>query len=201
MFSHPYSYSCAGLPAETPCVYVCRHLNMHGPYVTLKWLPMEVHPFVLGVFLDEKTAREHYARYTFSLRRGKPEKSFLLRAQLLGWLTPKLLRSLQAIPVHRDAQAIKTLRIALRYLLEGHSLIIWPDVHYTDGYDQPCEIYEGFLYLGEWYQRKTGRELPFVPLIVDDENRRIEARDAVIIQNFQKQKEDVVLLLQDRLNP
>ena len=40
-FSHRYEAKVQA--PEKPTVYVCRHLNMHGPYTTLKWLPFHVH--------------------------------------------------------------------------------------------------------------------------------------------------------------
>ena len=77
-------YQCGSLPETGPCVYVCRHLNMHGPYTTLKWMPLEMHPFILSVFMEKETAVAHFARYTFSEKKGKAQKPFLLRAELLG---------------------------------------------------------------------------------------------------------------------
>jgi len=194
-------YQCGSLPETGPCVYVCRHLNMHGPYTTLKWMPLEMHPFILSVFMEKETAVAHFARYTFSEKKGKAQKPFLLRAELLGRMVPKLMQSLKAIPVYRDSASIKTMRIALKHLQEGRPLIIWPDVHYTEGYDRPCEIYHGFLYLGELYYRRTGQELSFIPLWVDDANRRIVVRDAITLKDYQAEKVDAAMRLQKALNP
>ncbi len=176
-------------PPEGPTVYVCRHLNMHGPYTTLKWLPFQVHPFSLHVFFSDGTAVALYRDYTFSVRQGKQPSHFSLRAWISGHVPVRLLRSFRAIPVHRDAQAIRTMRTALKYLERGESLIIWPDMAYTKGYEAPCQIYNGFLYLGELYQRRTGQVLPFVPLYIDDANRRILAQPVQTVTDYQQQKE------------
>lgn len=178
---------------ETPAVYVCRHLNMHGPYTTLKWLPFQVHPFSLNVFFSDETAIRQYREYTFSVRRGKPVRKFSLQAWITGKVTVRLLRSFQAIPVYRDSQAIRTMRQALKYLERGDSLIVWPDMRYTETYEQPCEIYSGFLYLGELYKAKTGKELPFIPLYVDDEQHCILQRPAMVVNHFQQEKEEAAL--------
>lgn len=192
-FSHRYE---AKLPApEEPVVYVCRHLNMHGPYTTLKWLPFQVHPFSLNVFFSDETAIRQYREYTFSVRRGKPVPKFSLRAWALGKITVRLLHSFQAIPVYRDSRAITTMRTALKYLNRGDSLIVWPDMRYTETYEQPCEIYSGFLYLGELYRLKTGRELHFIPLYVDDRNHLIIPREPMVVNNFQKDKEAAAIQL------
>lgn len=197
LFSKPYR--CAFERSETPCVYVCRHLNMHGPFTTLKWIPFEVHPFVLHVFTNTKSAIRQYTEYTFSARRGKPAPKHSLRGTLAGFFTCRVVRSLQAVPVYRDSRALKTLRDALKYLEKGESVIIWPDVKYTEGYDQPCEIYSGFLYLGELYQRRTGKELPFIPLYIDDDARTIHAREPIVIPHFREEEETVARQLEKAL--
>ena len=193
-------YKCDVPLFDGPCMYVCRHLNMHGPYTTLKWLPLEVHPFSLSVFFDVKTSIKHYTEYTFSVRRGKQKKKFSLRGQIVGYLTTKVLTSLRAVPVHRDAKAITTMRTAMKYLQKGESLVVWPDIHYTDGYDKPCEIYNGFLFLGEMYYQRTGQDLPIVPLYVDDQNRRLVARDTITLRNYKEEIDQVTLALQKALD-
>ena len=118
---------------ETPAVYVCRHLNMHGPYTTLKWLPFQVHPFSLNVFFSDETAIRQYREYTFSVRRGKPVKKFSINAWITGKVTVRLLRSFQAIPVYRDSQAIRTMRAE-------YTAVVRPDF---DGYyDRVDVLYE-----------------------------------------------------------
>lgn len=159
-----------------------------------------MHPFILHVFCQKETAIQQYREYTFSVRAGrKPHKHDPL-AWLAGWLTSKLVCSLQAVPVYRDHQSIKTIRIGLEYLLRGESLIIWPDIHYTNGYDAPCTIYSGFLLLGELYERKTGQQLKFVPLYIDDHNRQILAHPAVSVSSFQQDQAEATALLQRLLN-
>lgn len=197
VFSKPYR--CAFERSETPCVYVCRHLNMHGPYTTLKWIPFDIHPFVLHVFTEKESAIKQYTEYTFAERIGKPAPKRSLPGTLAGILTCKVVRSLGAVPVYRDSRAIKTLREALKHLENGESLIVWPDVKYTEGYNQPCQIYSGFLYLGELYRRKTGKELPFIPLYLDDEARVIHAREPIVIQHFREEEKAVAAQMEQAL--
>lgn len=191
--SRPYEAKVEA-PAQ-PTIYVCRHLNMHGPYTTLKWLPFQVHPFSLSVFFEDESAIRHYREYTFAARKGKKAPKFNLWAWIAGKVTVRLLRSFQAAPVYRDSRSISTIRQALKYLLRGDSMVIWPDKEYTAGYDKPCQIYSGFLYLGELYRMKTGRSLPLVPLYVDDEHRCILQRPAIVIDCYKDEKDEVALRL------
>lgn len=178
-------YHCRLAASEEPVVYVCRHLNMHGPYTTLKWLPMELHPLIIHVFFDRESTVRHLTQYTFAARYGKKERRFSLAAHAIGRIVPPLIRSLQGVPVYRcGIQSVTTIRTGLKYLLKNESLIVYPDIDYTDGYDQASRIYDGFLYLGEQYYKKTGKQLAFVPLMIDDKNRAIVAGDPVRITNY-----------------
>lgn len=194
-------YSCDITPPETPTVFVCRHLNMHGPYTTLKWMPFHVHPMILNVFFDKKSTVEHMTQYTFSARFGKKPRRFSLAAHFMGMIAPPMMSSLQAVPVYRnDSRSIATLRNSMRYLLKGESMIVFPDINYMDGYDKPSEIYSGFLYLGELFYKKTGNKLAFVPLIIDDLQKRIVDGIPVYITDFRKERDSAVQAIKNSIN-
>lgn len=163
--------------AGEPVVYVCRHGNMHGPITTLANLSADVHPMVLDCFFEKESCRKHFDSFTFSSRFGysRPTAKFL--ANLSAAVTVPIMHSLQAIPVHRNSCAISTLRASLRYLERGEAVIVFPDVCYTAS-EGDGDIYCGFVALGQMYLKSTGKPLSFVPLIVDDENRRIIAQDS-----------------------
>ena len=171
-----------------PVVYVCRHLNMHGPFVTLKWLPFHVHPMILHVYFDKEKTVKHMTEYTFSARYGKKPKKFSLAAHVMSWVSPPMMHSLQGIPVYRNGiSSISTLKTGLKYLLKGESLIVYPDIDYTGNYEKPSEIYDGFLMLGDMYYKKTGKALTFVPLLIDDDNHRITQEASICVSNFRKE--------------
>lgn len=194
-------YHCDLPEVEEPVVFVCRHLDMHGPYTTLKWLPTELHPMIIHVFFDRASTIQHMTEYTFSARYGKKAKKFSLVAHVLSWLAPPLMKSLQAVPVYREGlRSMTTIKQSLAYLLKGESLIVYPDIHYMDSYEKPSEIYEGFLYLGELYYKKTGKRLSFVPLLIDDENRRITAGASISITDYRTEGAVVAKQLKERIN-
>lgn len=184
-----------------PVVYVCRHLNMHGPFVTLKWLPFHVHPMILHVYFDKEKTVKHMREFTFAERCGKKPKRFSFRAQVMGWVAPPMMASLQAVPVYRNGTAsLSTLKQGVKYLLKGESLIVYPDIDYTGNYLRPSEIYDGFLMLGDMYRKKTGKALSFVPLVIDDEGRRIRQREAIALSDFRRQGADSAAYLKKAIN-
>ena len=194
-------YRCDFAAPREPVVFVCRHLNMHGPYTTLKWLPVELHPMIIHVFFDRKSTVRHMTEYTFSARRGKKGKRFPLTAHVMSWIVPPLMRSLQAIPVFRESlQSMTTIKQGLNYLLKGESLIVYPDIHYMDGYEKPSEIYGGFLYMGTLYYKKTGKQLSFVPLLIDDKRRRITAGKPISITDCRAESNAAAEYLKEQIN-
>ena len=194
-------YRCDFQIPEEPVVFICRHLDMHGPYTTLKWIPAELHPMIIHMYFDRKATVKHMTEYTFSARYGRKVRKFSLPAHVLSWIMPSLTRSLQAVPVYRNGvKSTTTIKKGLTYLCKGESLIIYPDIHYMDGYDKPSPIYEGFLYMGELFYKKTGKKLAFVPLLIDDQNRRITAGQAISITDYRQEHNAVGKYLKAQIN-
>ncbi len=79
-------------------------------------------------------------------------------------------------------------------------MIVFPDINYMDGYDKPSEIYSGFLYLGELFYKKTGNKLAFVPLIIDDLQKRIVDGIPVYITDFRKERDSAVQAIKNSIN-
>lgn len=159
------------LPA--PAVYVCRHKNMQGPILTLLWLPRYVRPWIYNAFCEREACFHQFYDYTLTerLHWWKPA------ARLVGWtlsrLIPLTTRSLHAIPVYRkSAKAFVTMRQTARALAAGDSVILYPDVDYTDTSDKLGQLYRGYLLLGMLYHKLTGENLRFVPLRVDEDGIR-----------------------------
>ncbi|MBO7170054.1 MAG: bifunctional glycosyltransferase family 2/GtrA family protein, partial [Clostridia bacterium] len=156
------SYRCDVLPSDDSAVYVCRHLNMHGPYACLKWLKFQTHPMVLSVFFNRKTCYEQFRNYTFTEKKGKKKRTFHPLAFFCSLFVPVAVRGLRSIPVYRRSiDCVKTFRASLFHLEKGESILVFPDIDYAGTNVDSHDIYDGFLYLGELYHRKTGKGLKF----------------------------------------
>jgi len=71
------------------------------------------------------------------------------------------------------------MKTGLRFLKQGESLIVFPDINYTGSYNDESDIYPGFLRYGEMYEKSAGKPLRFVPLLIDDEKRVISAAEPI----------------------
>ncbi len=183
---------------DEPCVYVCRHLNMHGPFTTLKSLNFDVHPLILSVFFDKKSSEKHFRKFTFS-KNGKPNTKFNPLIKFYSFIVPKIIKSIQGVPVYRNSNPIKTLKEGMKYLKKGESLIVYPDVDYKSGYDKISNIYDGFLFLSVIYKKQTGKNLKFIPLFIDEKNKTIVQREEVVINDYKKEfltkKQEIIDLI------
>ncbi len=194
-------YRCNVLPYNEPVVYVCRHLDMHGPYTTLKWLKFDAHPMILSKFFTQKDCYNQYKNYTFTERKNKKKPRFSFKAFVSSIAVVNLVKSLKGIPVYREPlKTIKTFRKSINYLTENESLIVYPDIEYTAQADHKSDIYEGFLFLGELYFKKTGKHLKFVPVYIDEKTMSINECDAAVIDNFKQDKLKVKEYLIEQIN-
>lgn len=194
-------YSCHIPEYNEPVVYVCRHLNMHGPYTIIKSLPVQTHPMILSVFFDRREAKEHLRTFTFGQRLERKPRRHSLCAWVVATVAVPLVHSLQGVPVHRKGLSVSTtMKQGIRCLKKGESLLIFPDIRYTTGYDTYSPVYEGFLSLGQLYYKQTGSQLKFVPLVIDDSSRRILAGEPVTLTDFRTEKDQAAAALSDAIN-
>lgn len=165
---------------EGPAVYVCSHNNLLGPLAALCWLPFDVRPWTLHVFLEQEACRKQYKEYTFSRRFGMPEPLAAMLAWGASGYVSALMRSMAAIPVHRGTVKLgHTFRETVSALQAGESVLIFPDVDYTDDSGGIGEVYDGFLLIERFWRKVSAQPLRFVPLRLDTAARRITEGRAV----------------------
>ncbi|MEG1536693.1 MAG: hypothetical protein RR387_00210 [Clostridiales bacterium] len=160
--------------APHPAVYICRHLNMRGPIITLGLLPIQPRPWILAKLCQKQSCFAHYCDYTFTQRFGWPRFLAKLIAYPLAIFMDRLTTDLEAIPVHRDKQSFRTISQSVQALLEGDDLILYPDVEYRETGDIG-QLYQGFLLVEKFYYRKSNNHLPFIPIKLHDHQLLIGA--------------------------
>ena len=187
-------YTCADpINTQSGVVFVCRHRNMNGPLTTLTWLENPVHVWALHVFEEKDKCFHQFYDYTFTQRLGWPKWAAYVLAKLISLLEPPLFESSGMIPVYRNsAHVIKTYRKSLEALKNGENVLLFPDVDYADGGSEVGALYDGYLLLHRLYRHETGKDLPFIPLYIDDKAHAIRMGEAVLFDgegNFDAQKQ------------
>ena len=166
------------LPDENePVVYVCRHLNLHGPVTVCKNFDFDVHLMVLNNFFTFKKCFRQYSTYTFTARYNKKgiKAAFgKVCAFFAAMAVAPLVRSAKSIEVWRGGNdSLITFRKTNEYLMKGENVMLFPDKEYTNSSDEKSEIYSGFLFIDKVYHKNTGKHLRFAVINVDDAKREI----------------------------
>lgn len=204
MFTPKYKVQSFTTIEDEPIVYISHHQNMFGPFHALLWSPIHLHPWVLHVFLDQKACFKQYSEYTFSERAGMNKTLAKMIAYPLSFFITRLISSCRAIPVHRGSRKIiQTFKLSVEALQKGESIVIFPDVDYTDSSAETKDFYEGFLLLERYYFKATGKHVAFVPLFVSKGEKILTTSKPIYFkdeQDFNEQKSQVLKEIQALLN-
>jgi hypothetical protein len=73
-------------------------------------------------------------------------------------------------------------------------------VEYTAGADKISEIYDGFLYLGEYYKKKSGKDLKFVPIYIDEQTKSLYEGEGITCPDFKENRDGVREYLKNKIN-
>lgn len=104
-----------------------------------------------------------------------------------------LMKSMCAIPVYRGTPRVgSTFKETVAALQAGDSVLVFPDVDYTDSSDGIGEVYDGFFLVERFWRRASAETLRFVPLRLDAAARRITAGEPVSFDRCVPWKTEVV---------
>ncbi|MGN1248909.1 MAG: lysophospholipid acyltransferase family protein [Candidatus Spyradocola sp.] len=153
---------------KEPCVIIARHLNNYGPMAVYLFTPAEFHLWAYHVFLDKDTFYKQFSEYTFPKRTRMPGWLCRALARLLSSFAPGLLRKIGILPVYRGMKdVLKTMDMSVDALEKGENVLILPDVDYVSQSENVGKLYTGFVHLGKFYYRRTGKRLLFVPMCIN----------------------------------
>ncbi len=190
--------------APEPVVYVSRHHNLFGPWMTMLWFPDCFRVWVYHVFLEPQAAYRHYVDFTFTKRFGWNKHWAKVIAGPVSYAVAMLLRSAACIPVYRQSKQIgHTFRQTVQALMDGVPVFIFPDVAYQDASAETGALYKGFLHLEKYVYRATGQHVRFVPVYVSRRQRAFFIGDAVRFRDgepFHTERDVVYQKIRDGLN-
>lgn len=187
-----------------PVVYISHHQNLFGPFVIYLWFPKSIRTWILHVFLDRKLCYLQYVNYTFTERFGMNKLFAKICALPISFIISSLLKSSKGIPVYRGSRKIlKTIQLSVEALKNGETIVIYPDVDYTDKSNETKELYEGYLYIEKYFFKETGRHVNFVPLYVSKRKRLIVSDEPIAFldgEDFAYGQKRVGNYIQTKLN-
>lgn len=178
-------------------VYIVHHQNLKGPIKIIIWLKTHLHMWVLSPFCSQTTCYKHYVDYTFTKRFGMPKFFAPVLAFPVSFFVSGLLKGIRAIPVYRGKrEIIKTFEQSINALAIGESLLISPDINYTDTGSDIGEMYEGFLNIDRLFYKKTKAHVAFIPLHISKVNRSIYIGRSIYFRDSVNYREEKSIVLE-----
>ncbi len=187
-----------------PLVYISHHQHFFGPIEILLWFPTSLHAWILHILMEQKACYHEYVETIFTKRYEWNRTLAKICALPLSYFISKLLISGKGIPVYRGSRKIlQTFKLSVEALINGKSIIIFPDIDYRDASSSTKEMYDGFLYIEKYYYKASGQHVCFIPLYASKKKRLIRADRPIYFrdeQDFDAERKRVCQLIQDRLN-
>jgi hypothetical protein len=175
----PFSYECVGLPhirVRNPAVFIANHLGSLGPIQTILAVPLRMYPWVSAEMTDLRRAPlylyDDFIHPAWHLH-GYPG---LLVSRLVSLVSVRLLNGIGAVPIDRSQGVfMESYHRSLNLLRKGKNLLIFPEDSNAalDPQTDMCPFMRGFVLLSPMYYHLTGCPLPFYPVAVSSQSKRV----------------------------
>ncbi|MBP3409826.1 MAG: 1-acyl-sn-glycerol-3-phosphate acyltransferase [Clostridia bacterium] len=152
------------LPDE-PVVIVANHTQMNGPIACELNFPEKRYTWCAAQMMNAKEVPGYAFQDFWSQKPRATHWFYRLLSYAITPLSVLLFNNANTIPVYRDARILTTLRTTLNRLVEGANVVIFPE--YDEKFNNILyKFQEGFVDVARLYQKKTGKELSFVPMYI-----------------------------------
>ncbi len=164
-FTPDYEFIGAENMPEEPAVIVANHCQIYGPVAAELHALRDDRIWCAGQMTVPKEVPA-YAYADFWSQKPRSVRWFYrIFSYLIVPLAACIFGNARVIPVWRDKRLADTFRETLDTLEAGSDVVIFPEQ------DVPCnnilyDLQERFLDLARFYRKRTGRDLPFVPLYI-----------------------------------
>ena len=153
------------LPKGEACIIVGNHCQMNGPIACELYSPVDRYTWCAGQMMEWKEVHTYAYQDFWSQKPRWTHPFYKLLSYVITPLAVLLFNNAQTIPVYRDARVMITFRKSVSRMLEGASLVIFPE------HDAPYnhilyEFQERFVDVARLYFKKSGRAAAFVPLYI-----------------------------------
>lgn len=150
------------------CIYISNHSAASGPTTYELYLPTAMRMWGTYEMCGGFNQRRKYLCETYYRRKKKYSKfGAFMRGTLAAPFTALFYKGMRLIPTYPDIRFTKTLRLSVDELIDGTSILIFPE-NSDDGYhDIMTEYFGGFHSLAKCYNKKTGKDIDIVNMYYD----------------------------------
>ena len=157
---------------EGPAVVVGNHAQLHGPLAAELFFPGRHYIWCAGQMLRLREVPAYAFEDFWSFKPWFSRWYYKLASYLIAPLSVCIFNNAHTIPVYRDSRLLSTFRATVSRLQEGARVIVFPE-HNKKHSNILYEFEEKFIDTARFYYKKTGKELPFVPMYVAPRLRKM----------------------------
>ncbi|MBO4848834.1 MAG: hypothetical protein J5586_06755 [Clostridia bacterium] len=163
---------CETTPDEAPGVFVCNHARIRGPVMITLDFPRPHANWIIACAMDKRGC-ESYAFHDVLIGESRRFKPFWrLLAKAVRVALPPILENVDSVPVYHDRRAVETLKKSAEKLESGKDLVIFAESPVGHS-EYVNELQRGFVDVGRYYWKKTGKKVKYYPVYVERSNRAI----------------------------
>ena len=198
---------------DEPAIFVMNHGMMIGPVCGVTYLPIINRPYTHHRMCDRAESANRMWYCTFKkVFKKMSDKTGLKIMDFIAKHITKWINSyepiLSYVDLHDPRKSMESMKNGLLSLLDGDSILIFPEDSsksptgtYQKG--ETGDLYSGFAHIGKLYGAKTGRSLYFYPVFVNSRLRTFNIGKPIIYDmsvNVGTEKKKVAQELKERMN-
>lgn len=168
------------LPQE-PALIVGNHSQMYGPIGCELYFPGTRYIWCAGQMMHLKDVPDYAYQDFWS---GKPKAIrwfYRLLSYIIAPISVCIFNNANTIGVYRDSRILSTFKNTAKCLENGASVIVFPECNEAHNHIVH-QFQENFVDIARLYYKRTGKALPFVPLYIAPNLKRMYIGEPIIYQ-------------------
>ncbi len=157
---------------EGPCLIVGNHSQMHGPIACELYFPGNRYTWCAGEMMHLKEVPAYAFQDFWSKKPRSVRWFYKLLSYIIAPFSVCVFNNANTIGVYHDNRVLSTFKTTVKALEEGSSVIVFPECY--DEYNPIVHRFqENFVDIAKLYCKRSGKALPFVPLYICPELKKM----------------------------
>jgi 1-acyl-sn-glycerol-3-phosphate acyltransferase len=150
---------------DGPFIAVGNHSKTYGPVASELYFPGKHYTWCISEMMERDRVADYAYKDFWSKKPAIVRPFFRLFSYMIPTLCEIVFTNALTIPVYRDKRIMKTFQISVDRLKENAAVVIFPE-EYTEYNNIVHHFQRGFVHVAKYYYRQTGKPVPFVPVYV-----------------------------------
>ncbi len=158
-------------------------LEINYPVFNVKWGAYQM--------LGNYKSRFLYLRNVLYIQKcGKNKFVATLKSLFEALFSKMIYKGMKIFPTFQDGRLKDTIKASLDVLNQNMSIMVFPENSNSGYFDELIELFGGFVILAEQYYKKTGEDLPIIPVYYYKKTKQIIIGKRSYVQQLKAQGMD-----------